>query len=78
MGFSWQEDVELSPATSVCGRSQAFNASRYLVAAAGVRDVRSFWKRGSFAERIEHRIEPEQRRSERDVCSQWACIRYRE
>ena len=29
-------------------------------------------------ERIEHRIEPEQRGSERHVCSQRACIWYRE
>ena len=29
-------------------------------------------------QRIEHRIEPEQRRSERHVCSQCAIVRYRE
>ena len=29
-------------------------------------------------ERIEHGIEPEQRRSERHVCSQCAIVRYRE
>ena len=29
-------------------------------------------------ERIEHRIEPEQRPSKRHVVSQWTCIRYEE
>jgi hypothetical protein len=29
-------------------------------------------------ERIEHWIEPEQCRSERHVCNQWASVRYRE
>ena len=29
-------------------------------------------------QRVEHRIEPEQRRSKRRVCGQWASARYRE
>src|SRR5262249_2469067 len=65
---------------SYVARKRIVRAQR--IALFGRRSRRSrrkeFFEARVTAKWIEHRIEPEQRRSERDIFSEWAWIRYRE